>query len=416
MQKKGMFFGLLAVVIVVAIICASSLVETVEKGTYQIKQAAVTGKMSAKMTPGLWAQLFGDIEVWPKAETFYFTFDIGEGKKVDQSIEVRFCDGSVCKISGTLRVIMPASPDQAITLTTEKGFKTYADLEHKLVLPVVRNALRLTANLMTARESYAEKRPNYIFWAWDQIQNGLYETHEETTIKDDPLTGKKVRRVVKVISKDASGNPIYQVNPWEGTGITLANFEVKVFEYDAKVKKQIAVQQENYMAVATAKAQAEKAKQEARTAEEQGKMKVVRARYEKEQEKIRAVVTAEKDKRVAELQAEKRLQVAKLDRAAAAETKQQEILLGEGEAKRKELVLAADGALKQKLSTIEKINKTWADAYKERRVPNIIMGSTGEGGTGTDTDVQKMLQIIQLQSLKQLGLDMTVPTGKTTSR
>ena len=56
--KKGKLaykgITILIILFIVALICGKSLVETVEKGTYQIKQAAVTGTMSAKMTPGMW--------------------------------------------------------------------------------------------------------------------------------------------------------------------------------------------------------------------------------------------------------------------------------------------------------------------------------------------------------------------------
>ena len=49
---------------------------------------------------------------------------------------------------------------------------------------------------------------------------------------------------VKIIAKDKDGNPIRESDPLHGTGITLANFEVKQFVYDTAVKEQIAKQQE----------------------------------------------------------------------------------------------------------------------------------------------------------------------------
>ena len=70
----------------------------------------------------------------------------------------------------------PAPNPQAIELISTYGYLDYKDLEQKLVLPVVRIALRLTANLMSARESYSEQRADFVFWTWDQVQNGLYET------------------------------------------------------------------------------------------------------------------------------------------------------------------------------------------------------------------------------------------------
>ena len=67
------------VLLIFLLYSVGAIFETVKKGTYQIKQAAITGTMSAKMTPGLWLQLWGDIQTWSKAETFYFTADTEEG-------------------------------------------------------------------------------------------------------------------------------------------------------------------------------------------------------------------------------------------------------------------------------------------------------------------------------------------------
>ena len=81
----------------------------------------------------------------------------------------------------TMRIILPSSERQAIDLIRTYGYMDYTDLEQKLVLPVVRNALRITANLMSARESYSEKRANFVFWTWDQIQWGIHLTQVTTT-------------------------------------------------------------------------------------------------------------------------------------------------------------------------------------------------------------------------------------------
>lgn len=413
-MKTKIGLGIILLIIIVALSFGTKIIETVEKGTYQVKQAAVTGKMTAKMTPGMYGQWFGDILTWPKAETFYFTADIVEGKKVDQSIEVRFNDGSICNISGTCRVVTPITSGDAISLIVVQGFRTYDDMEHKLILPAVRNALRLTANLMSARESYSERRSDFIYWAWDQIQNGAYETEDLTRVVKDLITGEemsKVFKVIKTVDGSVGGNPLYQKNPLEGLGIRLSNFEIKSFVYAKKVKQQIATQQEALMAVATAKANAQRAEQEKITAEAEGLKNVMTAKYVKEKEKIQAVVDAQKDKAVAETHAAKKLEVAKLDKRAAEQIKQKEILLGQGEAERKRLVLAADGALKQKLATYEKVMTIWADAYSKRLVPTVMMG--GGGQAGLDTNAIQMEDVLSIMALKQLGLDLTMPKGAT---
>ena len=193
----------LGVVLAVAIASSRGLVQTVERGSYQVRQMIVTGEMRAKMEPGMWLKLFSNIVTWPTAETFFFTKDEAGDEGVDQTIEVRFNDGSLCDVSGTLRVVLPASEQQAIDLATKYGYADYTDLEQKLVLPVVRNALRLTANLMSARESYSEQRSDFVFWTWDQIQSGIYETEEETRKVVDPVSGQEVTKSFKIIKKDA---------------------------------------------------------------------------------------------------------------------------------------------------------------------------------------------------------------------
>lgn len=421
---RMVLLGFLAVALIIGLTCMSKIVETVEKGTYQVKQAAITGTMSAKMTPGLWGQWFGDIDVWPKAETYFFTEDNDTKGDVDidTSIEVRFNDGSMCKISGTSRIILPTTAEDAIKLVTERGHKTYYDLQEKLIKPTIRNVLRSTANLMSARESYSEKRLDFITWARDQIENGVYKTKEETKKVKDLVTGEETWKKVKVIRTTKDGMALHEANPFADTGIVLKNFEIKSFIYEKKVQVQIAKQQEARMAVETAKAKAEEARQEELKAVAEGKMKVAKAKYEKEQDKIKAVVDAQKAKEVQELDAardknvaiiagEKRKEVAILDRDAAKLTKEKLILLGEGEAKRKKLVIEADGALEQKLAAAVQMNKDAMDALARRDVPTNYFaagGNTNGGGAGYDAELANTIKMINVQMLKNLQVDTSI--------
>jgi len=415
--KSMIGLGFVAVLVVIGAMSLPMIVDTVEKGTYQVKQAAVSGTMDAKMTPGLWLQAWGDIDVWPKADTFFFTHDNDtEGDiDIDTSMEVRFNDGSMCKISGTARVIMPTTKDEAIALTTVRGHKTYKDVQEKLIKPTVRNVLRSTANLMSARESYSEKRPDFVTWSRDQITNGVYVTEETTKEVEDLVTGEKIWKRVKKIRMGEDGLPMYQMNPMEGTGIELKNFEIKSFVYEKKVQKQIASQQEARMAVETAKAKAEKAEQDRLTIEAEGKAKVATAKYEKEQEKIRAVVAAQQAKEVKVIQGQQMKEFAALERDAAKLNKERNILDGQGLAEKRRLVLAADGALKQKLSTFEAVQKDWADAYARRNVPAYYQtGGAGEAGSSDgnlDLQTRQFMQMINIMTAKQLGLDLSIQAG-----
>lgn len=412
-KKSYVTMAIVAVVAILGLTLVSGITATVDKGTYQIRQWPVTGTIDAKMDPGMWWKCFSDIKQWDKAETLYFTSD-EEGGKTNMSMEVRFNDGSLAHISGTCRVMMPTAPSQAIALVTEHGLKSYKDLEAKLIRPVVRNSLRLTANLMTARESYAEQRSDYTFWAWDQIQNGLYQTKEVEKTVTDLVTGEEIQKMFKVI-QEVDGEKVYQQNPLEGTGIRLANFEIKSFDYSEKVRLQIARQQDALMAVETAKAEAAKAEQMKIQKEAEGQANVVEAQYEEEMLKVKAVVVAERNKAVAILDAEKMRDSNELMRDAAKFKKEELVLLGQGEAERKRLVMTADGALKQKLATYEKVMGKFAESYATRKVPGAVFVTGGGGSGAADQDAMSIMwqNALGVLVMKELGLDMGIKAGRT---
>jgi len=395
LKKLGLIGIVVAVIGVLFVGC--QCFNTVDRGSYHIKQAAVSGQMSAIMTPGVYARNFGDIQVWPKADTFYFTKDADEGDKKDQSITVRFADGSTAHISGTVRITMPTNEAEAVSLVTTSGYKSFDDLQHNLILKVVRNALMLTANTMTARESYAEKRSDYVFLAWEQIQEGIFETEEITKEILDPTTSEKSTKTFKVIKKDKDGKSIHQHNPLKGTGILVSNFEIKDIVYSKEVEQQIAEQQRATMNVVTAKAKVLEAEQEKLKLEAEGRSAVAKVQFETEAVKIKAVV-----------EAQQRLEVAKLDKESAALKKAKDILEGEGEAERKRLVMNADGALEKKLQAYVEVSRMYSDAIKAQKwVPDVALGSSGNGNAA-----QTLIDLFTTKTAKDLSLDLKMGKDK----
>lgn len=404
--------GVFALILAVSI--GGNAFEDVPAGKYQVRQQWVTGNMDAKMTPGMWKQ-FGTIMEFPLARTFYGTADNdGAGDSDhDKSVKVRYADGSEANISFTARAEMPKTTADAIALVEEHSFRSYEEIENKLLLPVFRRALRSTATLMTARESYSEKRNDFLVWTWDQVQNGPYITKAVERTYIDELSQEEVTRTFQEIVVDTLGNKMHGQNPLAGKGITLDNFEIKDFDYLGKVNEQIVTQQEAMMNIATAKAKAQEAEQEKIRIAAVGKSNVERAKYEKEVEKIEAVTEALKLKEVAELRAEQEYQVAILAKKAATETKAKDILLGQGEAERKRLVMNADGALKQKLDAYVTVQKNWAIAiqnYNGNWVPTTVLG--GEGGAATGNGAQTMIDLLTVKTAQDLQLDLDVKANK----
>jgi len=442
MSPKSVFFIILGVVAIISLIIFSFETSfTVENGTYAIKQAAVSGDLVAYMKPGMHPKFFGSITTFPVAETFYFCKDnegVGQSTSAttaDNSIEVRFNDGSICNISGTCRVDLPRDEDEAIGLITKFGYRSHTQLEQKLILPVIRRALNMTANLMSSKESYSDKRPDFFKFAWDQIENGVYQTKDEMTTETDIITGTDVKKVRKIILTDEkTGKTLREQNPLEGTGIKLSIFEIKDFQYDDKVKVQISSQQEALMSVQTARANAQKAAQDALTTEALGKAAVMKAQYEELEKKEHATVQAQREAEVAVIQAQQTVdvnnkakeaalvlaeqskqtaliaanrekEVAAVDLDAAKLTKQSAIEVATGQAEARKLILASDGALAQKLAAWLDAQKAWATAYAQHQVPQVMMG--GRDG-GSQTETQGLLDMLQVKAAKDLALDMKI--------
>jgi len=393
------------VILVGVIFLGMNAFETVEKGTYQIRQFPVTGTLTVKMDPGMWCQCFGDVQTWPVSTTFDFT--------KAHIIPTRFNDGSQSTVLGSVRVYMPKSEEMALEIITKHGFRSVNSVMEQLVYPHLGRVLRLTGNLMSAKESFDEKRADFDSMAFDQLLNGVYKTITEDKQITDPMTGKKTTKHYKVILRDENGNIIREGNPMEGTGITFDAFRIASVKYPVVVESQIEAQRKAIMEVETARANAKKAEQDAKTIEMKGKADVMKSKYEKEQEKIKAVVEAQQQKEVAELGAEKELAVAKLMKLAAREEKERQILLGQGESERKKLVMKADGALAQKLEAWKEVNRYYATAMKEYKgqwVPNVVMGG-GQKGQNINA-AQSLLDLFMVKTAKDLSLDMTVPSGK----
>jgi hypothetical protein len=402
---------------IITLLCLNNIVETVDKGTYHTTQAAVTGEMGAQKQPGMYLQMFADVTVWPNAETFYFTKDSdGDGDtNDDKSIEVRFNDGSMAKISGTCRITLPSTVEDSIDLVNKYSYTSYESLEQKGILPVLREAIRNTANFMSARESYSERRSDFVALARDQALNGIYRTEQYSEKVKDPVSGELVTRTYTRIKKDESGQPIRENNLLQEIGVTLSNFEIKSFEYEGRVLEQIKQQQQAIMAVATAKAQAQEAEQAALTTEAKGKAAVMKAKYEKEEEKVRAEVDAEKDKQVAVTAAERERDVmalqaeqAKLEAQKIETLADADLYEKEKQAAGRKALLEADNALEQKLNAWVQAQGVWAKAFETRKVPQVIMGGGGEGGTGSDSDAQTFMEILGVKAAKDLALDMNI--------
>jgi len=375
------------------------------------------GSLVVQFDPGIYLKLFGKTTIYNDVITF--DFDKSESimdTGIDQAgITVRYQDGGTGTIYGKARLNLPN--DEPTMILAHKAFRSNQGIAYKLIKTVTEESMNLTAGLMTSEEAYTEKRGIFTEWSKDQLQNGKYKTELKQVVLSEESTGKKIVRNIPVISFNPQGFAVHLDSDLKTYGVSVSGYQITDWNFEAKTLKQISAKREATMAIITAKAQAEQAKQEAITAEEKGKAAVIKAKFEKEVEKQRAVTDAEKKKQVAVISASQKVEVAmqqKLEaeqkKLAAYEYKKEQILRGEGDAGYKKLVMSADGALAQKLEAWVRVNQHYANAIgKQKWVPEIQMsGNTSKQGNSAND----LLSLFLAKTAKDISLDMRVPGKK----
>lgn len=371
-----------------------------------------TGTLYVKFSPGIYPQWFGTTEVYNDLITFDFDkTDADIDSSIDQlGIAVRYQDGGTGTVYGKARFTLPS--DEETMLHLHKAFRSNRGVSQKLIKSVTEEGMNLTAGLMSSEEAYAEKRSIYTQWASQQISKGKFQTRLEKITSIDEGTGKTVTKNIPVISYGEDGLPVHLDSDLNDYGINVNGFQITDWDFEPKTLQQIATKREATMAIITAIANAERAKQDAITSEEQGKANVMTAKYEKEVEKEQAIVHAQREKEVAIISAQKSVEVARQQKLeaeqkklAAAEYKQEQILRGEGDGAYKRIVMQADGALAQKLETYERVMSRFAQAVeKQKWVPEIQMGSSENGGSNAMT----LIEMMGVKAAKDLSLDMAI--------
>jgi len=412
---KGYFkWGFIAVIALVLVISAGSLLETTDAQEYKMLQRAVTGTLVPQMQAGTFLQMFGNVTTFDRAGTVWFSSSAAEGGDGPTvgPVEIRFNDGGTAKVNGSVRYALSSNGE--FLKEIKRRYGTDENLQHAGITQVVNEAIILTGALMNSEESYTA-RAQFSEMARDQIINGVYLTESKVQEIQDPLTGdvKEVRTVTVKIDT-LTNQPMRKPNPLAIYGVKFSQCVIKEIDYEPGVLQLIEKKREYLMKIAAKRAEAENAIQERKTATEIGKKNVTEKEYAALVLKKEATINAEKDKAVAETQAQKKLEVAKLDKEAAAQEKQANILRGQGEAERKRLVLQADGALEKKLAAYVEVQKAYADAFAKRQVPMWNQGASN--GQGTDSDVSNFESLISAYVLKDMGLDMTMKKGATAGK
>lgn len=400
---KKIFAGIVAVsFLLIAGLFSSSIIETNQAGYMQIKQAAISGTLSVRTEPGMYLQNFGAIHTYKEATTFAYTPDGTEGARPIGKLPTRFNDGTQAKVSGSVRVILPMDNDSLIQV--HRKFKSMDGVMGKLVLPALRKALFASGPHMDASESYSARRAEFMALVEDQLINGVIKTDQiEKQVRDD-ITGEMKTVLIATKRSCSEENGLTCVAGFERDpavfrefNISLTNFVIDEIDYPGPVLAQIETQRKARMNIITVQAQAQEAEARAKKAKSEAEAMIEETRAVEEKAKTQRTVKAEAD-----------MEVAKLAKEAAEFEKKKLILLGEGEATRKKLVMSADGALAQKLDALVKINAEYAKALGTAQpgalVPYMQMGNNG----GSSGGGMELIQLLTAKAAKDLSLNLNV--------
>lgn len=320
-----------ALVVVFAIFCVVSLGkigEDVKNETIVVNQYPFTGNMEYWTSPGFHWQWWGKTTTYYKIQQLWFGSDSEAGDQQGKPIPVIFNDASDGMIYGSLRVKLPTDPKYLARIQTD--YNGMDRLMNDLVRPTVTKVIYASGPLMSAFESYAEKKNDLIEYITDQLNNGVYKTAIKRSEVLDAITGeKKVINVATLIpdSLAAGGYKRSESSPFAYYGLEIGQVAVSKIAYSDKVNRQIAQQQEANMLIQTSRAKSAAAAQEAIRAEEEGKALAMKAKWEQEKIKAVEVTKAEQEYEVARLSAlkakedAKRIEAQGMAEAAAARAK-----------------------------------------------------------------------------------------------
>lgn len=401
-MRKYVLITLGVLFVLAAPIAAVNMWENLDANEIMVIQSPASGELTVFTDPGIKWQGFGKVTRYPRRDQFSFSAAKDVGKPIDESIQTRFNDGGHANISGVVSWEMPLNPDAVIRL--HKEFNSFSAIEQQLIRPMIEKVVYNIGPTMSSTESSAEKRPEIPAYMDDQLQNGPYLTETKSVTQKDPLTGQdKTVNLVSIV-KGADGKP-QRTAPSQLKEYGIKTFPVTIngIKYDPVVEGQITERQKATTQVQIAIATSLKAQQEAKTIEAQGQATAAKAKWD--QETVKAKVVTE---------AQQKLEVATLAAKEAEQFKKEQILRGEGEAARKQLVMNADGALDSKLEAYKEVQKVWADAWSKyggQMVPGVVMGG-GAGNQSSIGNAQNFVDLMTMKTAKDLSLDMAV-TGST---
>lgn len=384
-STKQLISVVIGVIVAIVLLCSLGRIgEDVKNQEIVVNQMPFTGTMKYWTTPGFQWQWFGKTTHYFKTQQFWFGGKDLEGNTHGAPIKVIFNDASIGYIYGSLRVELPTDVEHLSKIQT--AYNGMDRLMNDLVAQNVVKVIYASGPLMSAFESYAEKKNDMVAYIDDQLTNGIYRTTILEQVVVDALTGEEKKIKVASLVSDSlapGGWKRSEKSPFTAYGVKIDQVSISEITYDKKVTKQIDTQQQANMSIQTKRAEAAAAVQDAIKAEAEGKAAAAKAKWEQERIKATEVTKAEQEFEVARLAALKANEEAKKIEA-------------EGRAKAAaNRALVSAGLTPLEKATIDKETKIGvAKALAGTQWPKIVM--SGGNGSSSAMDVIALKQMTDL--------------------
>ena len=340
-----------------------------------------------------------------------------------------FLDQVDAVVSATARFELPS--DEEGFLTMARPYRSPENLLRTELVPAFEETLGANAALMSAEDYFQGGKTEFNNEFERQLADGIYLVRRiEKRVKvESGRAGtanvalgenqeqfgdefKTVFLVEKLL--DETGQPKRKRQAFEKFGISVTSARVTDVRPNIKFQERMGLRQQAAADRAIAREQRVQEEEQRLLAITRGEREVAERQAAAKVEQIQKTTDAETEKQLAITAAERERESARIRQERAqilldtaridAQAKQ---VSADAAAYEKTAILEADNALAQKLAAYVEVQKVWAEAFANRKVPTTVFGAP-EGGLGTDGDISRFIDLMTMQAAKGLAVDPSI--------
>ncbi len=401
----------------------------------------ITGSEQVVNDVGYHLFVFGRWNAWKRAMTVQAVKGgsdrvNAERESIDTSaslppLNIIFLDQVDADAEATVRFSIPTDEESFLNLAHE--YRTPENLLRTALIPAFKETLQANASSMTAEEYYSGGRTQFNTEYENQMGQGIFSVRREerteslqrrqlgsanVSLGTDQQQYGDETKISFVVEKvlDENGLPKRKTQKFTDFGIQVVDARITEMRPNQRFVQRMQLKQKASADRAIAREQRIQEEEQRLLAITRGEREVAERQAKAKVTQIERTTDAQTEKQLALTKAQKLKEQAEIERQTAeisfekakieAETKR---TLAEAEAYQKKVILEADNALAQKLDAEMQIQKLWAEAYAQRKVPTNVFGGGGNGTpVGADTEVTAFMQMLTLDAAKRLSYERDV--------